>query len=193
LGTSNSYFFNGINSASVRAAHNIVYNQLTGRTTGSLKSILDNNPDLINSIRMQNFKATSYYIESVQHSYVHGESVTTKLNLNHGQDNLVLLEPFSMRPIGFMSIERKMRIGYDDIIVNSQGDAVFPDSPDTNTKDRILWEEFNTKQSDLQKFYTVQFFQDAEFKRNSFLYTAQKYRNSANFMYEIALELGLVK
>jgi hypothetical protein len=149
--------------------------------------------DYYEYIRMQNFKATSYYIEAAQQTYVHGEQCVTGLTLNHGQDNLVLLEPFSMKPIGFMSIERKMRIGYDDVVINKEGKEVFPQSPTKNTKDRMLWEEFPEKMSDLQSMYIEQFKQDTEFKKNSFLYSAQKYRNSSNFMYELALELGLVK
>jgi hypothetical protein len=143
-------------------------------------------------IRMQNFKVTSYYIESVQHSYTHGEGATTSLSLNHGQDNLVLLEPFSMKPIGFMSTERKMRIGFDDVVTNDAGNIVFEDEPNKNTKDRLLWEDYPNKMSDLQVMYIEQAKQDKEFKNNSFLYTAQKYRNSSNFMYELALDLGLV-
>jgi hypothetical protein len=146
---------------------------------------------------MQNFRNTSYYIDSVKHSFVHGDSCTTSLTLTHGQDNLVLIEPYSMRPIGFMSTERRMRIGYDDAVVDQFGQYVYGDK-NKNTKDRFMWEEVYGdganlfgKRSDLQEFYIEQFYQDLNFKKSSFLYEAQKLRNASNFMYELSLDNNL--
>lgn len=187
-------------SSNITIIYSTIFDKLIGGSNSGFDfdKILKDFPDIFNYVRMQNFKATSYYIESVQHSYVHGESFTTNLNLNHGQDNLVLLEPFSMKPIGFMSTERRMRIGYDDIIIGADGNPVYGEAsnsnpnPNKNTKDRMLWEDFEGKKlSDIQSLYIEQFKQDRRFKENSFLYTAQKYRNSSNFMYELSLELGL--
>jgi len=181
-------------NSKIKELYNLIYDRILS-DSGSISTQRFENlaSDYYSYIRMQNFRATSYYIDAVQHSYVHGEQCITNLTLNHGQDNLVLLEPFSMKPIGFMSVERRMRIGYDDIVIGEDGEGVFNDSPDKNTKDRLLWEIFKEKKSDIQTMYIEQYEQDAQFKNNSFLYTAQKYRNSSNFMYELALELGLVK
>ena len=157
----------------------------------SLESILAKNPSILKHIRMQNFRSTSYHIDSVSHSYAHGEAFSTSLKLNHGQDNITILEPFTMKPIGFMSIERKMRIGYNDEILDQEGNPVWTGNPDYNTKDRLLWEEFGETKSDIQIMYQEQFKEDFLFKERSFLYTSQKYRNTSNFLYELALEIGL--
>jgi len=203
-----SEYLTGDFAEGIKNIYDTIFDNIIGGNKPSLS--FENTLDYYKYVRMQNFKATSYYIEAVQHSYVHGEQCATTLTLNHGQDNLILLEPFSMKPIGFMSVERKMRIGYDDAVVDKNGNLVFEGSPDKNSKDRLLWEEFpelsgggfkgkpleiknGGKLSDLQKMYTEQYKQDIGFKNNSFLYSAQRYRNSSNFMYELALELGLVK
>lgn len=192
-GSRSPNFGDGIQPVSIRSAYNILYNQLTGKSSNSFKNIIDRRPSILRAIRMQTFKATSYYIDAVRHNYIHGQSFTTNLTLNHGQDNLVLIEPYSMKPIGFMSIERKMRIGYDDIVLNEDGQVVYPQEPEKNTRDRKLWEEFPNpgsqgKFSDLQRTYISQFNQDKIFKQSSFLYESQKTRNSSNFMYEINLD-----
>ena len=116
--------------------------------------------------------------------------MTTQLNLTHGQDNLVLLEPFTMRPIGFMSIERRMKIGYDDVVIDNEGKPVY-ENPNKQAKERMLWEEFNTTKSSIQIMYEEQFKQDKQFKESSFLYASQKNRNSSNFMHELSLDLGI--
>lgn len=123
---------------------------------------------VINAVRFQNFRATSYYIESVSHNMVYGEELATSLQLNYGQDTLVLLEPKAMRPIGFLSIEKKMKIGWDDPIQN------------------VMWEEANSTRSALQKMYLNQFKEDRLFKQASFLHNAQYYKNSSNYMYEMS-------
>jgi hypothetical protein len=181
------------NAPSVIPAYNSLYNQLIGRGEPQFKKSINRNANVLRAIRMQNFRAASYYIESVSHDFVHGESFRTTLSLNHGQDNLVLIEPYSMKPIGFMSVERRMRIGYDDKVITKDGQDAYSNESNRNTRDRLLWEEFPSpgnpgKLSDLQRMYIEQFKQDRAFKQSSFLYEAQKTRNSANFMYEISLE-----
>jgi hypothetical protein len=168
-----------------------IYNSLINGENSEINEFLSNYPEAINAIRFQNFRTTSYYINSVSHSFVHGSQMTTELSLTHGQDNLVLLEPFSLRPIGFISIEKRLKMGYDDIVVDAEGKPVYS-NPNRQTKERGLWEDFESKtKSNLQIMYEEQFYQDKQFKESSFLYSAQKYRNSSNFMYELALELGL--
>jgi murein DD-endopeptidase MepM/ murein hydrolase activator NlpD len=185
----------GLVNSDVITAYNEIYDVLTQKTDQmkTLNTIFSKNPGLINAIRMQNFRATSYYIDSVQHSFLHGQNFTTTLSLTHGQDNLVIIEPYTMRPIGFISLEKKMRIGYDDAAINPNGELVFPNEPNRNSLDRALWENFDSKElSYIQKVYIEQFKQDAAFKEDvSFLYQSQKYRNSSNFLYELSLNLGI--
>jgi hypothetical protein len=168
-----------------------IYNSLINGENSEIGEFLSNHPEAINAIRFQNFRATSYYINSVSHTFVHGTTMTTQLNLTHGQDNLVLLEPFTMRPIGFISIERRLKMGYDDVVIDQEGNPVYK-NPNKQAKERTLWEEFDSKKkSALQLMYEEQFFQDKAFKESSFLYSSQKNRNSSNFMYELSLDLGL--
>lgn len=128
------------------------------------------NIGLINSLRYQNFRATSYYIESVSHNFVYGADATTSLSLNYGQDNLVLQDPVNLLPIGFISLEKKMRIGYDNATQNS------------------LWQDYEAKElSAIQKMYLNQFKEDDLFKRASFLHNSQYLRNASNYMYELGV------
>lgn len=132
---------------------------------------LEINQGIINAAKFHNFKATSYYIEGVSHKFTYGSEATTSLSLNFGQDSLVLLEPKSFLPIGFISLEKKMRIGYDD---------------GENGYQRELWQEYEGKEtSAIQKMYTNQFIEDRKYKRASFLHRSQANRNSSNYMYEI--------
>lgn len=123
---------------------------------------------LLNNIRFQNFRATSYFIESVSHNFSYGTDASTTLGLNYGQDNLVLLDPINNLPFGFLSLEKKMRIGYD--------------SP----ADRVLWNSYPEEKSSLQNMYIEQWQEDDLYKRASFLFNSQYLRNSSNYMYEIA-------
>lgn len=123
---------------------------------------------LINNVKFQDFRATSYFIESVSHNFIHGADASTTLGLNYGQDNLVLLDPINHLPFGFMSIERKFRIGYD--------------SP----HDHRYWNSFDSEPSSLMNMYVEQYLEDELYKNASFLYNAQFLRNSSNYMYEIA-------
>jgi hypothetical protein len=170
--------------------YNTIYNSLINGETSGIGEFLSIYPEAINAIRFQNFKSTSYYIKSVSHNFIHGNTMTTKLDLTHGQDNLVILEPFTLRAIGFISIERRLKMGYDDVVVDSEGQNVYK-NPNKQAKERILWEEFLIKKSPVQIMYEEQFYQDRKFKESSFLYSSQKNKNSSNFMYELALDLGI--
>lgn len=178
---------------SVLDFYSTFYDRFLGKDESNEKLVdyLSVNPNLLNAVKMQNFRCSSYYVEGVSHSYVHGSSCSTSLKLTHGQDNLVLLEPFSMKPIGFISAERKVMIGYDDVVIGQDGSTVYQDNPDYHTTQRRMWRQFKDKKSDIQTMYIKQFYEDKTFKNLSFLYNSQKNRNSANFMYEIALTLGL--
>jgi hypothetical protein len=129
---------------------------------------LDRNQGIINAVKFQNFRASSYYIEGVAHRFSYAAAAETVLNLNYGQDNLVLLEPKSFLPIGFISIEKKMKIGYDD------------------TFQQDLWEEYLSERSAMQNMYINQFQEDKKYKEASFLHNSQYFRNSSNYMYELA-------
>lgn len=173
--------------------YNLVFKNLSGTYDLEISNMLKEYPQLINILRFQNFRSTSYYIKGVNHSYTHGSDFSTRLSLTHGQDNLVILEPFSMKPIGFMSVEKKMRIGYDDIVVDyTKNEEVYKNTPLKGTKDRLMWEDFSVKKlSPTQRMYIEQFNEERKFKELSFLYNSQKYRTSSNFMYKLSLELGL--
>lgn len=127
------------------------------------------NPGIINSIRFQNFRATSYFIEGVSHNFSYGSDATTNVNGTFGQDNLVLLDPVNLLPFGFVSIERKMRI---------------LDEAESQAK---LWQDYPNTYSSLQNMYIEQFKEDELFKKASFLYNSQYYRNASNYMYEIGV------
>ena len=126
------------------------------------------NQGIINAIKFQNFKCTSYYIDGVAHKFSYGEEATTHLKLDFGQDNLVLLEPNSLLPIGFISLEKKMKIGYNDEVQEE------------------LYQEHPSTYSAMQKMYLNQFKEDRQYKEASFLFRSQYLRNSSNYMYEIA-------
>lgn len=127
---------------------------------------------IINSVRFQNFRAASYYIEGVSHRFAHGAEATSVISLNFGQDTLVLLEPKNMLPVGFLSLEKKLKIGYPS---NTQ--SIMYNDPDAGAKDYSY--------STLQNTYIEQFKQDKKFKEVSFLHQAQYLRNSSNYMHEI--------
>lgn len=129
------------------------------------------NQGMINAVKFQNFRATSYYIEGVAHRLAYGAEATTSLTMNFGQDNLVLLEPKYFLPIGFLSLEKRMRIGYNDGELNEGIQA-------------HLWEEPYSEKSAMQKMYLNQFEEDRKFKNASFLHQSQYLRNSSNYMYE---------
>lgn len=139
----------------------------------AVQQIYLKHPGAMNAIKFQDFRATSYYISSVTHSFVQDADASTSLSLNFGQDCLVLLEPRYFLPIGFLSLEKKMRIGYDD------------------EEQKLLYEEYPNKRSPLQNIYLNQYKEDAQFKRGNFLYTSQIFRNISNYMYEIAILDGL--
>lgn len=150
-----------------------LYSAMLNNSSFSREEIMEmltsvENQGIINAIKFQNFRAASYYIESVSHMFNYGSDVKTVLNLNYGQDNLVLLEPQSFLPIGFLSIEKKMKIGYDDMF------------------QRDLWNSYSTDMSAMQKMYINQFKEDAKFKEASFLHLSQYFKNSSNYMYELA-------
>lgn len=150
---------------------NIMLAAITGQNSAREKvsEILTNprNQGIINAIRFQDFRVASYYIEGVNHRMVYGESIETNLQLNYGQDTLVLLEPRSFLPIGFLSLEKKMRIGYD------------------TPEQRDLWHSYKTERSAMQNMYVNQFKEDGKYKKASFLHNAQYLRISSNYMYEI--------
>lgn len=131
-----------------------------------------NNPGIMNAIKFQDFRALSYYISGVTHSFVQDADMSTTLNLSHGQDNLILLEPSNFLPIGFLSIEKRMRIGYDDEVQHR------------------YFEEGDTRSS-LQNFFVNQFKADKKFKQSNFLYTSQFVRNTSNYMYQIGIMTDL--
>lgn len=139
------------------------------REISNILSVTENQ-GIINAAKFHNFKATSYYIEGVSHKFTYGAEATTSLSLNFGQDSLVLLEPKSFLPIGFISLEKKMRIGYDD---------------GENGYQPELWQEPFTDKSALQNMYINQFIEDKKYKQASFLHRSQANRNSSNYMYEI--------
>jgi hypothetical protein len=177
------WYFN--DGSEVRNAYKKIYESLLNRNS-RVKDYFssEKGPDIFKNIKMQNFKATSYYINSVSHSYSHGESISTNLNLDHGQDNLVLIDPVSNNSIGFLSVEKKFRLYYDDSIDDGQ----------LYTPQKLLWEDYGSKTlSNMQTMYIEQFKQDRDFKLRSFLYSAQSYRNSSNFLYELALDMGITK
>jgi len=131
-------------------------------------------PGIINNLKFQNFKATSYYIDSVSHNFTQDSAATTNLGLNFGQDNLVLLEPKLNLPIGFISIDRKLKTGYDNVTQNE------------------MWQDKEAKlRSPEQNIQVEQFKEDMDFKAASFLHQSQAYRNSTNYMYTVAMRAGL--
>lgn len=127
------------------------------------------NPGIINSLRFQNFRASSYFIDLVSHNFSYGADATTSISGTFGQDNLVLLDPVNLLPFGFISLERKMRI------------------LDEAPSQVALWQDYPSTYSSLQSMYIEQFKEDDRFKRASFLYNSQYYRNASNYMYEIGV------
>lgn len=131
------------------------------------------NPGIMNMLKFQDFRCASYLISGVQHNFTQDSDSSTTLNLAFGQDNLVLLEPSGFAPIGFISLEKNMRMGWD------------------NREQRAMFQSYPTQRSGVQNLYIEQFKEDLTFKRGNFLYTAQTFRNTANYMYELALERGI--
>lgn len=144
--------------------------------TNDVKRMYTDSPGVMNSIKFQDFRCASYLINGVSQNFTQDADVSTSLSLNYGQDNLVLLEPRNFLPIGFISLEKKLKIGYDD---GEEGDQ------------RFMFQEYPSKKSAIQMMYVSQFKEDKEFKRGNFLYTAQSFRNISNYMHDIALIEGL--
>ncbi|MFA5626214.1 MAG: hypothetical protein WC965_01900 [Thiohalomonadaceae bacterium] len=134
---------------------------------------------VMNAIRFQDFRVTSYLIERVSHTFTQDTEATTALSLNFGQDNLILLEPRNFLPVGFLSLEKKMRIGWESKIQRDVMYETYSDTPGAS----VL--------SPLQNMFVEQFKEDQLFKKGNFLYNAQGFRNTSNYMYDIALMEGL--
>jgi len=128
-------------------------------------------PGIINALQFQDFRAASYYIENVSHKFDHGRNMTTSLSLNYGQDNLVLLEPRNNIPIGFISLEKNMALGYDS---------------DEQNKLYLDGQNFGERSGE-QNMFIEQFKQNEQFERASLMYQAQKIRNASNYMYKLAM------
>jgi len=138
---------------------------------GAINEKIGTYPGIINALQFQDFRAASYYIESVSHKFDHGRNMITSLNLNYGQDNLVLLEPRNNIPIGFISLEKNMALGYDADEQNS----LYLDKTQLGER------------SGEQNMFLEQFKQNKQFERASLMYQAQKIRNASNYMYKLAL------
>lgn len=123
---------------------------------------------LINNLKFQDFRVASYFIDAVSHNFAYGADATTTLSLNYGQDTLALLDPVTFIPFGFISLEKKLRIGYE------------------GSTQENLWQEYPSTLSAIQRMYKEQFLEDETYKKASFLHASQFLRNSSNFMYEIA-------
>lgn len=167
---------NSITQEDILAMHTAVLRAAVLGDEGAMQDVRDrylSSPGLINMLKFQDFRCASYYISGVTHNFTQDSDASTSLNLTFGQDNLVLLEPAGFAPVGFISLEKKMRIGYDD------------------EDQKFMYEDFESQRSGMQDLYIEQFKEDQSFKRGNFLYTAQTFRNTANYMYELALERGM--
>jgi len=160
------YLLQGVilNKASAQKAAQIIFQEQEG---------------IINAVKFHDFRAMSYYIEDVTHSFQQDSEATTSLQLNYGQDNLILLEPKRFLPIGFLSLTKSMKIGYED-----ETQDVFWLSDKSSTKKERT-------RSAIQNMYINQANEDLEFKKASFLYNSQIFRNTSNYMYELAIREGL--
>ena len=145
-----------------------IQNAEVATTDSAIQEDIVENPGLVKTLKFQNFRAASYYIESVAHKFEYGSSAVTSLQLNYGQDNLMLLEPKNNIPIGFISIERFLKIGFD------------------SDNDNFMFNEDGTLSGE-QKLYIEQFKQDKNYLRGSLLYQAQKLRTSSNYMRQLSL------
>lgn len=136
--------------------------------TGQADLFPDELREYLRYVRFNNFLCQSYYIETVSHSYhqMSGDA-STRLSLSYGQDNIVLIHPVQMIPIGYMSVERKMM---DD----------FPQEMGSLAAQGGIWRKF------LHSFFEEQ----DEYKASSFLMKSQKIRNTANYLNKLAYRAG---
>lgn len=129
------------------------------------------NPDLVpylRYVRLNNFICMSYYIESVSHSFnQNAGDASTRLTLSYGQDNITVIHPVNMVPLGYLSVERKMKDGYG--------------GPDNSAaQEGGIWRNF------LHAYFLEQY----DYKQASFMYKTQKMRNTINYQNKLAYRLG---
>ena len=132
----------------------------------------------VNYLKFHDFRAAQYYIEGVKHKFTYGNQAITDLSLNFGQDSLVLLDPEYLIPVGFISLEKKMGIGYPS---KEQEVLYFSDESGEPT------EEY----SSLQKMYLNQYKEEKKFRKASVLYRGQQLKTSSTYMYELAMRQGV--
>lgn len=126
--------------------------------------------DHLAKLRFNNFLSMSFYIDAVAHTYDYPTKATTELNLSYGQENICLLHPKSGVPIGFFSVDRKIK----DL--------------DTETHEyREIPEE-----SKWRKLMVAQFKEDKTYKDSSFIYNSSAVRNTSNYLHRIAHTYGEV-
>jgi len=168
----------------------VVLNNESAKKVAS--NIFQSYEGIINSLKFQDFRAIQYYIESVSHNFQQDSEATTTLELNFGQDMLVLLEPKRNLPIGFLSLHSPMRIGYDSPTQNKLWFTP-PGNTSNNVSGTTALSQTTeaSRYSPIQNMFLNQYKEDLDFKKASFMYNAQVFRNTSNYMYELALREGI--
>lgn len=165
-----------ISGNEVRRFHSLVFRAAFSQVTNfslisnqeinELNTKVYDNPRIEETIQMQNHRATSYYINSVKHSYDFGSNITTSLGLTHGQDNIVIRDPLRGLTFGFMSAERRIRIG------SAANNGYMPD----NGAFANIYKETHKA--------------DNDYINSSFMYRSQILRNSAIYQHKVAFYEG---
>jgi len=133
-----------------------------------IQQSISQNPGILSALKFQDFRVASYYIQGVNHKFEHGKNAVTSLQLNYGQDNLVLLEPKNNLPVGFISLEKNMRLNYE----SESDDKLYLDGREESGEQKMYWNQWQ---------------ENNNFEQGSILYRAQEIRNSSIYMYELGV------
>jgi hypothetical protein len=135
---------------------------------------IDLNP-YISKVKFNNFVSMCFYIENVSHTYDFPTKATTDLELSYGSETICLVHPLGEFPIGFIPIGRRVKDKFGD----TSGAGVA-----TNL------EYYEIKDGPWRKLMVEQFKQDKIHKDTSFVYRSSRYRNTANYLHQIAHQNG---
>ena len=130
----------------------------------------------LNKVRFNNFVSMSFYIENVSHTYDYPSKASTDLELTYGSETICLVHPIGEFPVGFIPLGRRVKDNYIDASGAGQPNLEYREIRDGP------W----------RKLMVEQFKQDKNHKETSFVYRSSRYRNTSNYLHQIAHENGEV-
>lgn len=122
-------------------------------------------------VKLNNFICQSYYIDAVSHTFVQNTEASTKLTLSYGQDNIAIIDPAHMIPLGFFSVERKVKDEFKSMSLY-----------DGNKLNLEVVEVYGS----WRNLMTTYFEEQERYLAGSFMYQGQAIRNTGIYLNKLA-------